>query len=242
MPRNNVRRPRRSLQNSNKVRLPRLFARGGRDRILICLAVNGPMHVRHIGRSVRMDSHKTWNAVERLVESGIVVKRTRPGGRKYVSLNRQLPIYRSLKKMLLALDRHWPAIRIDRQTARWHMPFDKDMRAARLDQIFHSRPRSRMLTFIAASGVTDMQTMYKFLGIGSVSAMYIVNFWEREGVVRTNWFKRHRLVSLDPNFIVAKELKALLREIVIHSGEYRALRRVARARLRKILKAANANR
>lgn len=232
--------PRRKPQTrSANTPLPWIFRRGGCDRVLICLAVNGPMTVRELGRAIKSDSHKTFDMVERLRAAGLVVKRDLPGGRKYIALNRRLPIYRSLVRLLLSLDKHWPAKRIAHTAARWNMPFDRALTTLRMDNVFQSPVRSRVLLFIAAVGETDMSTIYKLLGLGSVSTMYIVNHWERQGVVRTRWFKSHRLVKLDSRFVVAKELKALLREIVVHSDEYRTLRKIARARLRKIIKAAN---
>lgn len=214
--------------NAAPSHIPHLFGRGGRERVLICLAANGPMHVRHIARTIGSDSHKVWNMVEQLQISGLVVKRDRAGGRKYVALNQRSPIHRPLLRLLLALDEHWPAQRIDK-IARWHMPFDRALTAQRTDRIFQSPERSRVLLFIAAAGETDMTTIYKLLGLGSVSTMYIVNHWQKQGVLRSRWFKTHRLVSLDPSFIVAKELKALLREIIVRSDEYQSLRKIARA-------------
>lgn len=94
-------------------RMPYLFGRGGRDRALIALAVNGPMHVRALGRAIGSDSHKAYDMVERLRESGLVVKRDRPGGRKYAALNRDLPVYDEVYALLMALDRSWPAERVE---------------------------------------------------------------------------------------------------------------------------------
>lgn len=228
------------MQPASNTPIPWIFRRGGCERVLMCLAVNGPMTVRELSRAIKSDSHKTWDMVERLRKSGLVAKRDHAGGRKYVALNRQLPIYRPLLRLLVALNKQWPAKRITHTVARWRMPFDRALTAQRMDHIFQSAVRSRILLFISALGETDMSTIYKLLGLGSVSTMYIVNHWEKQGIVRTRWFKTHRLVRLDPRFIVAKELKALLREIVVHSGEYRTLRKIARARLRKLLKTANA--
>lgn len=228
---------RKADPNAATSHIPHLFGRGGRERVLICLAANGPMHVRHIARTIGSDSHKVWNMVEQLQIAGLVVKRERAGGRKYVALNRRSPIYRPLLRLLLALDKHWPAKRITHTVVRWNMPFDRALTTQRMDHIFQSPVRSRILLFISAVGETDMSTIYRLLGLGSVSTMYIVNHWEKQGIVRTRWSKTHRLVRLDPKFIAAKELKALLREIVVHSDEYRMLRKVARARLRKLTKA-----
>jgi biotin operon repressor len=220
------------------LRLPWLFRRGGCDRALICLAVNGNLTVRELARATKTDSHKMWDIVERLRRSGLAVKRDRPGGRKYVSLNRNLPIYLPLRKLLLALDHHWPARRYANKTARWYMPHDSALTHDRLDYMFQSPVRSRILLFVAAVGETNLSTIYTLLGIGTTSAWLAVNHWERQRLLRSRRFKKHRLLSLNPDFVVAKELKALLRTIIASSIEYDELRAAARRQLRPILKAA----
>lgn len=92
--------------------------------------------MRELGRATYIDSHKVWDIVERLKISGLVVKREMPCGRKYVSLNRRLPVYRSLSGLLLALDKYLPAERDGLNTARWRMPFDHELTTERLDHIF----------------------------------------------------------------------------------------------------------
>ncbi len=179
-----------------------------------------------------------WDMVERLRLSGLVVKRDVIGGRKYVYLNRQLPIYPALLRLLLALDKHWPAQRDGPNTARWYMPFDRDLTTERLDSIFQSPLRSRILLFVAAVGECNLETIYETLGLGTVSAMLAVNHWQRQGILRSRRYKRHRLVSLDPNFVAAKELRALLRVTVAHAPEYKGLRTIAQRNMRKIRKAA----
>ena len=215
--------------------MPWIFRHGGCDRALICLAVNGPLTVRELGRAIDSDSHTTWDIVERLREAGMVVKRDEPGGRKYVALNRRLPIYRPLRRLLLAPDRYWPATRDGEHIARWRMPFDSNVTTERMDHIFQSPVRSRVLLFVAAVGECDMKTIYDTLGMNSGSVTYVVNHWEKQGVFRSRIFKRHRLVSLDPGFIVAKELTALLREIVVRAPEYRGLRAAVRPKMRALL-------
>jgi hypothetical protein len=217
-------------------RLPHLFGQGGRDRALIALAVNGPMHVRALGRAIGSDPHKTWDMVERLIDAGLVVKRDRTGGRKYVGLNRGLQSYLPLLRLLLALDRHWPAVRVQQPRQRWAMPYDDDVPEERLDHVFQSPVRSRTLLFVAALGVTDMRTLYDSLGLGRVSALYAVNHWEREGVVRSRTNGRHRLVRLDPDFVVADELRAFLESLVGNTEEYQALAAAAMPHIEAISK------
>lgn len=210
--------------------MPQLFGRGGRDRVLICLAVNGAMHVRAIARAIKSDSHKTYDMVERLRVSGLVVKRFHDGGRKYVQIDRRLIVYKALIRLLRRLDATWPAIRVERTVARWYMPFDGTMPSEKLDHVFQSPVRSRILTYIAAVGETNMQNMYRALAIGSVSALYAVAHWEKQGVLRSRRMGRERLVSLDPDFIASDELRALLRLIVAGTPELQGLRASARAR------------
>jgi hypothetical protein len=221
--------------------IPWLFGRGGCDRALICLAINGPLTVRELGRATGIDAHKTWNIVERLRLCGLVVKREVSGARKYVSINRRLPIYRALMKLRLTLDWNWPATRYRNYIARWRMPFDSEMNTRRLDEIFQSTVRSRSLLFVAASGETNLKSIYTILGLTMTSVCLAVNHWEKQGVLRSRRFKRHRLTSLDPRFIVAKELRGLLRAIVAASPEHDALRAASRTKQRTFLKAAGAN-
>ncbi len=97
MPRNEICWSKEALRNPRPLcRLPRLFGVGGRDRVLICLAVNGAMYVRQIGRLAGIDSHKCFDMIGRLADAGLVVKRNREGGRKYAALNRGLRCYPQL--------------------------------------------------------------------------------------------------------------------------------------------------
>jgi len=211
-------------KDEKSLSLPWLFGRGGRDRALICLAVNGPLTVRELSRATGIDSRKMWDMVERLRVAGLVVKRDEEGGRKYVYLNRRLPIYRRLLALLLALDREWPAQRVGDTKARWRMPFDNELTNERLDHIFQSPLRSRVLLVVAAMKECDQETIYETLGLGLTSVWLAVNHWEKQGILISRRFKRRRLISLDQSFVVAKELHSLLRVTVAYAGEYRSLR------------------
>lgn len=234
MPRYAIRRSRESTRKRRPAaRLPHLFGRGGRDRALIALAVNGALHVRHLARLIGSDSHKTWNMVERLLQSRIVVKRTREGGRQYVQINQGLHAQRALMRLLLAMDRIWPAKRAARKVKRWHMPFSSTMTDKHREEIFHSRVRSRVLLYVQAVKRTNMIDMYHALRMNSVTALYVVNFWEREGVLRTYALGVHRIVELNPEFAVAKELRAFLEALVQQSRRYLWHRELGRKRARQ---------
>lgn len=214
--------------------MPHLFGRGGRDRVLVCLAANGAMHVRAIARAIGSDSRKTFDMVEQLIKAGLVVKRQHNGGRKYVQIDRRLPVYPSLLKLLLKLDEHWPAKRVDRRVARWYMPFKGAMATPNVDAVFQSPVRSRVLLFVAAAGLTDMETIRHSTQLGPVSILYAVNHWEREGVLRSDMMGRHRIVKLNQDFEAASELETLLREMIIRLPEYRGLRVLARKRMKHL--------
>jgi hypothetical protein len=235
MPHDSIRWSKESLRKARpKKRIPHLFGRGGLERVLICLAINGPMHVRHIARTIGSDSHKVWNMIESLRAINVVVKREEDGGRKYAALNRGLPIYRPLYRLLIAMDRYWPVPRVEHQIARWRMRFNDDMDQKLFDEVFQGKIRSRVLLLIAAIGLTDQKNIYNLLGLGTVSTLYAVNHWERQGVLKSIYVKSSRLVALNREFECAAELKALLLEMVKHSGELLALRKIGRERMRKV--------
>ena len=120
------------------------------------------------------------------------------------------------------------------------MPFDKSLAIERLDYMFQSAVRSRLLLFVAAVGESDLTTIYKLLGMNRTSAWLAVNHWKKQRILRDRRFKTRRLISMNPMFIVAKELKSLLRAIIAATDEYHVLRIAGRKRLRNLLKEAGA--
>lgn len=217
--------------------LPWIFGRGGRDRALLSLAVNGPMTVRELGRAINMDSRPAWHMVERLKTSGLIVKRERPGGRKYVALNKRAPYYEPLMDLLLALERKWPVGRVDQPTYRWAMwQDDGAVTQARLDAMFHSKARSRVLLFLTAAGVSDMRTIYNLLGLNSGTALYTVDHLEKQGLVASTDVHGHRFVGLNSKFCAAAELRNFI-ECLLDAdptGEYRALGACAQSRMKDL--------
>jgi len=217
-----------------KSTLPHLFGRGGRDRALICLNVNGPMTVRELGRAIKSDSSKTFRMMQVLLDAGIAVKCEIAGSRKYVALNTRLPVYRELVSLLNALDALWPAPREDLPGSR----VGKWIRGKApvqdwTDSLFQSAVRAPVLLYVAAVGMTDMEGIYNTLGMGSVSVMYAVNHWERQGVITTAPSGRHRLVFLNAQFPVFPELEALLKNVVALDTDLRRYRDMARGKSKR---------
>ncbi len=226
---------RRSAQSRRQKRSsshrPHIFGRGGRDRALVALAVNGALHVRHLARVIDSDSRCTWAMVERLRASGIVVKRFHSGGRKYVQLNKELSCYPALTRLLSAVDRRWPVTRTE-QTSRWYMPFSGRITDKQREQIFQSDVRSRVLLFVHAVHATNITDMLSALHMHPGTALYVVDAWEREGVLRSQRIGQHRVVDLVPSFPVATELRAFLEMLVRESAKYAAFRELYRGRQR----------
>ena len=209
---------------------PHLFGRGGRDRVLTCIAVNGPLHVRAISRLIGSDSRKTFDMVRQLEEAGLVLKRNDTGARRIVALDKQMGLlYFKLRDLLLALDEHWPVKRTDetpfypKAQMRGTTPLDDD----RIERWFTSVPRSRTLLYVAAVGRTNMSDLSVRANVGPGSALNAVNFWERQGVLRSDVFGIHRVVELNEAFPVADELWRVLNALVSRSEKYAELRRVA---------------
>lgn len=197
------------------------------------------MTVRELGRTIRSDSHKTWNMVERLREAGLVVKRDVPGHRKVVALNKRLgQRYFLLVDLLRAIDRRWPVSRVAQGRLQPRHVWEGEdgvLNPDRLDRVFQSPVRSRTLLFVAAAGVTNMTILGRSLGLDTVSALYAVNHWEREGVVRSRMAGRHRLVRLEPKFEVAEPLRRFLAALVRDSKEFQDLAEAARPDIEAIL-------
>lgn len=193
------------------------------------------MTVRELGRAIGSDSHKAYNMIQALLKSGLVVKRNRAGGRKYVAINRSLPVYDELMSLLLVMDSYWPTQRVEQPRYRWGM-WNDDGRITdgRLEEMFQSPIRSKTLLFIAAAGLTNLSMIYDYMKLGSVSAMYAVEHWERQGVIRSRNHRRHRLITLNDAFPVAHELLTLLEALISHSHNYMRRGQHARAYMETI--------
>ena len=221
-----------------KSEIPHLFGRGGRDRLLLCLAVNGPMTVREVGRATNIDSRKAFDMVGYLLKTGLVVKRDRPGGRKYVAINRKLTAWAELTNLLETLAKAFPAQAVPTIQKRWHLQIDNgELTPDRLDHAFFSPVRSRVLLLIAAAGIVMEKDLYNLLGLGAVSTLYAINHWQREGIVESRYVATARLLSLNPSWVAAHELRMLLGAMTIDDPENLYLGKEARERAERFIAA-----
>lgn len=189
------------------------------------------MTVRELARALGCDSHAAWKMVAGLLDAGLLVKRDRPGGRKYVAVNRAFPAYTDLMALLAKIASHYPPPTTTVPGFRWGLQTDTStFPSKRLDLIFASPVRSRVLLLIAASGSIVTSDVADLLGLDAVSAMYAVNHWERERVIRSRYIKRCRILSLDDRWFAATELRALLTTLTLHNSEYGGLGAIARQR------------
>ena len=99
--------------------------------------------------------------IDYLQRCGLVVKRNRLGGRKYIAINRRLSVHRWLLTLLQRLDEKWPSGRLrEKPSYRWNMWNDDDaVTSSRLDLMFFSAIRFRVLLYVAAVGTSNMQTL-----------------------------------------------------------------------------------
>ncbi len=106
--------------------MPPFFGSSARTQILAILAANGPMTVRDLARLRRKDSAATFRAVERLIRCGLVAKRLRPGGRKYVGINRAHAALPDLLALLRKLVDHYGCPSVSQARFRWGLPTISD--------------------------------------------------------------------------------------------------------------------
>jgi hypothetical protein len=192
------------------------------------------MRLRQIARTLHSHPGAIFAITKKLCDQGIVVKQRLPRHKYdgYIALNRALPIHAALKKLLIALDRTWPVARAGKRAYfRRHMPYDANLRKQSCD-VFCSRIRSQVLLLVAAGGTVDLETICQALSISYFRAYDAVERWKKQNILRTR-IRGELQISLDPDFAAAHELRALLLTFVRHCPRWRALRALARSRMRK---------
>lgn len=198
---------------------PPIFGTSARTEIVAMLQQNGPMHVRAIARVRNADSAGTFRTVERLLKSGICVKRDEPGGFKYVAVNRNHFAWRRLRALLEALCslRYIPGPdQSGGPRYRWRLPREYQAPHPTFDEwsTFGSYIRSGVLMLLGLAGEMDVQRLAdQSQSTSHVATWHVVNALKRDGLVVDEDYRGRRIVSLATDLPAASELRALLRRM-----------------------------
>ena len=104
------------------------------------------------------------------------------------------------------------------------------MMSSKLPKLFGSASRSSLLIAIGLLGDTYPAELVRMLGLRLFSVQTILAGLEVEGVIASRAFGRSRRITLDPRYVAAKELAALLGKLGRNSPELQA--KLARVRRR----------
>ena len=222
-------------------RLPHVFARGLRERILMTLATTRPLYVQELATAVGSDARKVRANLEILERQGIVVRASPTGGAgRFVALRRDNPFYRPLLSLLTRMESAYPQNGVEPKPSRTAErirlgDFEKSKRRGTtlIDDadLFQSRIRTRVLLAIAACGETDAVDLTSILIEDDRSIWNVVNHWEREGIVRSEARGRRRVLSLSDEWCAAPELRRLLQAMIRIRPQYRGLAELSLRRI-----------
>jgi predicted transcriptional regulator len=97
-------------------------------------------------------------------------------------------------------------------------------------KLFGTDLRTRVLTAIAVLGDSYPRELARVVGASPYSVLRVVDSLDREGVIASRVVGKERRVSLDPRFLAASELRALLLRLGEVQPEYRRFRSAIRKR------------
>jgi hypothetical protein len=100
----------------------------------------------------------------------------------------------------------------------------------KLPKLFGSTSRGSILVAIGMLGDTYPAELVRMLGLRLFSVQTILAGLEVEGVIASRAFGRSRRITLDPRYVAAKEVEALLAKLGRNSPELQA--KLARVRRR----------
>jgi DNA-binding MarR family transcriptional regulator len=216
----------RTLTNAAALQpMPALFGSSERTLIVSMFAVNGPMTVRELARARNVDSSTTFRTVERLIRCGLLVKRQRVGGRKYVSFNRAHIAAAELRSLLDVLAKHYGTPHADQPRYRHGLPLDRDTSPPLAEKLmFGSSLRSRMLVLLAATGEADETQVRRLLAVNALSLEYASKALIATGVLCGRKVGSRFVLSLAEGYVGASEFKTLLLRLVEEAPSYQTLR------------------
>ena len=190
---------------------PPLFASSARTQILLALHANGPMTVREAARLRKTDSATTFRSVERLIVCGLIVKRDRPGGRKYVAINKSHFAAKELNFLLDVLNNRFPIPEIEQARVRRGLPTDRDPKPPILElSMFGSSIKSRILLMVAIAGEADEQQLARSLCVSASQIWSALRSITKAKLLTERRVGVRRVVSLSTQYPGAQEFISFL--------------------------------
>jgi DNA-binding MarR family transcriptional regulator len=104
---------------------------------------------------------------------------------------------------------------------------------ARENQLFGSRTKTSVLVLLALLKESYPSELAKLLGARLYTIQTIVNALESEGVIVSRALGRTRRIELNPRYVAAKELQALLWKLGTNDIELQKIAATKRARPRR---------
>lgn len=204
--------------------MPVIFGTSERTLILATLWANGPMTVREIARLRGVDSASTYRSVERLLRSGLAVKRDQPGGRKYVSVNRGHVASHNLGILLDTLAKEYGVPVVDQITYRHGLPTRKHSPKTVVseDWMFGSPVRSKILLVLAETNAADATQLSRVASAQPGSIRYAAIAMENAGITKSEIVGIRRIFRLASDYVGAKQFKAFLRVLARERRIYKS--------------------
>ena len=216
-----------ALQGKQKpvLPMPSLFDSPERTLLLAMLFANGPMTVREMARARDVNSSSTFRTTDRLLRSGLVVKRKREGGRKYVALNRAHVAFQELKALLETLASHYGTPLIEQARYRHGFPLERDPAPPLVERhMFGSALRSRMLVLLGSLEGADATQLSRLLAERLESVHYAAHALRRAGILTSTQVGGRQIFHLSNSYTGAAEFRALLDALLREAPVYGVLR------------------
>jgi DNA-binding MarR family transcriptional regulator len=174
-----------------------------------------------------------------LERCGVVTKDKQIGDRWFVDLDERFVALPELRRLVLRLA---PLYGAELQKGKREKSIGASSRAHTHlsqdpDRLFGTPARTRALLTITAVGEVDQSRLGQLTDVGPQSIRNVVDHWEDAGVVRCRLLGTRKMISLDPTFPAAGELRAFLLRLVLSSGAYGAVADVESRRVERKAKA-----
>lgn len=203
--------------------LPALFGSSARTQILLALHANGPMTVREVARLRKTDSATTFRSVERLIACGLIVKRDRPGGRRYIAIDKSHFAAKELGALLDTLNLHFAIPNIEQARIRRGLPTDRDPKPPILElSMFGSSIRSRIMLMLAVAGEADEQQLARSLAVAHTLIWSALRTIANAKLLSEKRVGARRVVSLSTRYPAAEEFIVFLKAVARGKPVYKS--------------------